>query len=99
MMRYRPREWDGSMCWTSLVQARWDVTCLRQEPTDHCCGTARGKTAQCYSRITEVGRHLFRAMGFLPEMQNCGLCMRRECKGRIVSDPDMHHGTCVTHVP
>ena len=30
--------------------------------------------------------------------------MRRECRERLpppprVSDPDMHHGTCVTHVP
>ena len=42
-------------------------------------------------------------------MQNCGLCMRRECRERfprhrlqwkpLVSDPGMHHGTCVTHVP
>ena len=45
----------------------------------------------------------------LPDMQNCGLCMRRECRERfprhrlqskpLVSDPGMHHGTCVTHVP
>ena len=48
-------------------------------------------------------------MGLLPDTQNCGLCMRRECRGRfphhwlqrkpLVSDPGMHHGTCVTHVP
>ena len=45
------------------------------------------------------------AMGLLPDMQNCGLRMRRECRERfprhrlhrksLVSDPD----TCVTHVP
>ena len=48
-------------------------------------------------------------MGLLPDTQNCGLCMRRECRERfprhrlqrkpLVSDPGMHHGTCVTHVP
>ena len=48
-------------------------------------------------------------MGLLPDTQNCGLCMRRECRERfprhrlqrkpLVSDPDMHHGTCATHVP
>ena len=48
-------------------------------------------------------------MGLLPDMQNCGLRMRWECRERfprhrcqrklLVSDPDMHHGTCVTHVP
>ena len=48
-------------------------------------------------------------MGLLPGTQNCGLRMRRECRERfprhrlqrkpLVSDPDMHHGTCVAHVP
>ena len=47
-------------------------------------------------------------MGLLPDAQNCGLRMRRECRKRfprhrlqrkpLVSDPDMHHGTCATHV-
>ena len=48
-------------------------------------------------------------MGLLPDTQNCGLRMRRECRERfphhrfqrksLVSDPGMHHGTCGTHVP
>ena len=48
-------------------------------------------------------------MGLLPNTQNCGLRMRREYRGRfprhglqrkpLVSDPGMHHGTCVAHVP
>ena len=42
-------------------------------------------------------------MSLLPDMQNCGLRMHRECRERLpsprVSDTDMHHGTCVTHVP
>ena len=42
-------------------------------------------------------------MGLLPDTQNCRLRMRRECRegfpDTAVSDPDMHHGTCVTHVP
>ena len=48
-------------------------------------------------------------MGLLPDTQNCGLCMRWECRERfhhhrlqrkpLVSDPGSHHGTCVTHVP
>ena len=48
-------------------------------------------------------------MDLLPDTQNCGLRMRRECRERfrrhrlqmkpLVSDPSMHHGTCVTHVP
>ena len=49
------------------------------------------------------------SMGLLPDTQNCGLCMRQECRERfprhrlqrkpLVSDPDMHHDTCVTDVP
>ena len=49
------------------------------------------------------------AMGLLSDAYNCGLRMRQECRERFprhrlqrkpqVSDPGMHHGTCVTHVP
>ena len=48
-------------------------------------------------------------MGLLPDTQDCGLGMRRECRERFprhrlqrkppVGDPGMHHGTCVMHVP
>ena len=42
-------------------------------------------------------------MGLLPDTQNCSLRMHRECQERYpplpVNDPNMHHGTCVTHVP
>ena len=48
-------------------------------------------------------------LGLLPDTQNCELRMHRECRERfprhwlqrkqLVSDPGMHHGTCVTHVP
>ena len=44
-----------------------------------------------------------------PATQNCGLCMRRECRERfprhrlqtkpLFSDPAMHHDTRVAHVP
>ena len=49
------------------------------------------------------------AMGLLPDTYTCGLRLRRECREQLlrhrfqrkplVSNPDMHHGTCVTHVP
>ena len=52
---------------------------------------------------------LLSVMGLLPDKQNCGSRMRRECRERfsrhrfqrkpLVSDPSIHHGTCVTHVP
>ena len=51
----------------------------------------------------------FKPMGLLPDTQNRGLRMRREFRERfprhrlqrkpLVSDPGMHHGTWVTHVP
>ena len=47
--------------------------------------------------------------GLLQDTHNRGLRMRRECRERfsrhwlerkpLVSDPGMHHGTCVSHVP
>ena len=47
--------------------------------------------------------------GPLTRYENCVLRMRRECRERfprhrlerkpLFSDPDMHHGTCVPHVP
>ena len=51
----------------------------------------------------------FFCMGLLPDMQNCGLRMRPECResffhlrlqGKpLVSDPGMHYSTCIIHVP
>ena len=48
-------------------------------------------------------------MGLLPDTQNCGLRMCRECRERfprhwlqrkpLVSNPGIHHSTCVTQVP
>ena len=48
-------------------------------------------------------------MGLLPNTEKCGLRMRGEYRERfpghrlqtklLVSDPRMHHGTCVAHVP
>ena len=56
-----------------------------------------------------LGRNMRDTMGLLPDTQNCGLRMRREYRERfprhrlqmkpLVSDPGMHHGTCVTQVP
>ena len=43
--------------------------------------------------------HSYVCLGLLPDTQNCMLRMHRESRfAPRVSDPDMHHGTCVTHV-
>ena len=61
------------------------------------------RRTRCYAGDT-------RTMGLLPDItHNCWLRMCRECWERfprhrlqwklLVSDPGMHHGTCVKHVP
>ena len=73
------------------------------------------KQYQCLVRavlaagLTQLRPLIYAGMGLLPDTQNCGLRMRRECRERfprlwfhrklLVNDPGMHHGTCVTHVP
>ena len=52
---------------------------------------------------------LFCTMDLLPDTENWGLRMHRECREPfichqlqnkpLISDPGMHHGTCVTDVP
>ena len=64
------------------------------------------ETQVCLSKCVGI---LYRPMGLLPDAYNCALRICRECRGRfprhrlqrkpLVSDPGMHHGTCVTHVP
>ena len=54
-------------------------------------------------------RSKYHCLGLLPDAYHCRLLMRRECQERfprhrlqrkpLVSDPDMQHGTCVTHAP
>ena len=41
----------------------------------------------------------FASMGPLPDTQNCGLHMHRECRDIFFPATYMLHGTCVTHVP
>ena len=59
--------------------------------------------------MPHLGHQKVTAMGLLPDTQNCGLRMRWKCCKRFplhwlqrklqVSDPNMHQGTCITHVP
>ena len=76
----------------SQVRARW---------SSHCAGRkVQGeKTYWRYDTSAELA-----LWALLPDTQNCGLRMRRECREhfsrhRRISDPDIHHRTCVTHVP
>ena len=61
------------------------------------------------SQMTSPATAGYISMGLLTDTYNCWLRMRRERRERfprhriqrmpLVSDPGMHHGTCVTHVP
>ena len=75
------------------------------------CSTISGRTSLIVSPISTFDSRIviYPVMGLLPDAYTCGLRMRRECRERfpshrlqrkpLVSDPGMHHGTCVTHVP
>ena len=59
--------------------------------------------------IQKLGRVKATSVGLLPDTYNCGLRMRGECwerfprhrfkRKQLLSDPGMHHGAWVTHVP
>ena len=61
------------------------------------------------SNVSDSSTFCVCAWDILPDTENCGLRMRRECRERfprhqlqrkpLVSDPGMHHDTCVTRVP
>ena len=63
----------------------------------------------CDNRLFLLHCMFIYIIGLLPNTQNCGLRMLWGCRERfprhrlqrkpLVSDPGMHHGTCVTHVP
>ena len=78
-----------------------------------CISTQRlHKYARCVTGMMKDKRSQrpgVRPMSFLPGTQNSWLHMHRECRERfpshrlqrklLISDPGMHRGTCVTHVP
>ena len=85
-----------------------------QEPTPCCMSVWFGpfRTQQMTDKkkwiLTIISKNML-FMGLLPDTPNYWLRMRGECRERfprhqlqrkwLVSDPGMHHGTCVTHVP
>ena len=57
----------------------------------------------CHNSMQLLDVKFICSMGLLPDTQNSG-CACAGNAGNVfpspqVSDPDMHHGTCVTHVP
>ena len=94
--------------WTWLL---YSIRFIKVNTTIHKDQALRSIFWYCTSSVIacEVGCYVSNSIGLLPDTQNCGLCMRRESRERfprhrlqrkpLVSDPGMHHGTCVRHVP
>ena len=81
---------------TCVTHVPW---CISGSLTRDCRGNVPGIPGACRTRNLRIWQ----------EAKNCGMRMRREYQERfprhrlqrksLVSDPGMHHGTCVTHVP
>ena len=62
-----------------------------------------------HNNIRHAAKKIWQQQASYQIRQNCGLSVWRECRERVpchrhqgkplVSDPNMHHGTWVTHVP
>ena len=105
-----PRQWlcpIGGFLWYSSRAVKWGlwvqlVYTQSQQNTTICEGCE-----QFMGCPTSPAKRC--PMGPLPDAKNCGLRMRREFQESfprhwlqrkpIVSDPGLHHGTWVTHVP
>ena len=91
---------DWRFWWKSQFDGNFGLVSFRSAPPQHC-------TYLVSSCLGSFGIDYL--MGLLPDTQNCGLRMHRECRERfsfhwlqrkpLVGDPGMQHGTCVTHVP
>ena len=91
--------------WETEIIHHWNVFKSSRSSVEQIDGLAQdcGNTSALRHRDNRV------PMGLLPDTENCGMRMRRECRERfprhrlqgkpLVSDRGMHHGTWVTHVP
>ena len=62
-----------------------------------CVGTSLAESSLVITRLLSSSQ--ISAHGPLTRYAKLWVRMRRECRERYVSDPEMHHGTRVTHVP
>ena len=103
-----------TLCWLRMRPWFFDTTILTDVPTCAYPDSAKDMPLMevnpaimgCYNGKWYI---LFRFRDLLPDTQNCWLPMDRECRERfsrprlqrkpLVSDPSIHHGACVTHVP
>ena len=101
--------WWFEKPWRSLVISMVGAKCTLmawyvKNPDEHCYITWFFKVLTLWPQHNIAEKPCTYSMGILPDTQNCGLRMRRECRERFspppfVSDPDMRHGTCVEHAP
>ena len=86
-------------------RAHYDVIVMdgprHQEPV-YACNEKGTSLPGCAWNVRHSLCHI--DMGLMPDTWNCGGCACTGNAGNVspprrVSDPDMHHGTCVAHVP
>ena len=76
-------------------------TCVQccQAATDY-CDVSLGAMGSCWYKCHgSLTRYLKLRVVHAPEMLGMFLPQHRLQRKPLVSDPGMHHGTCVTHVP
>ena len=93
LLYWHLKGWFGFVCGHKILTQFFTVLIFQNQNTGYSSSTSSSTAF----------------MGLLPDTLKCGLRMRRECRERfprhriqrkpLVSDPDMHRGTCVTHVP
>ena len=104
--RHQQKQQHCDICYMPILQLIWLLllpvrsSCERMllMKTWFCCAYCRGRKhvmPKCCSGDS--------TMGLLPNTSNCGCACARNAgnvfPATAVSNPDMHHGTCVTHVP
>ena len=92
--------WTSS--WTTIdLPVIWNATTFVQRHCNvkNCCVLCHNLTGFNWGLVCQKQA----SMGLLPDTQNCGWhapgMPGTFSPSPQVSDPDMHHGTCVTHVP
>ena len=86
----------GTVLWLAIYHSDYDA--WKRFTHIFCIHCIHDDLIKSYHTIYESW-----SMGLLPDTQNRG-CACAGMSGKFspspqVSDPDMHHGTCVTHVP
>ena len=106
------RLWNNTFKQKAFMHAReYVLTVMYTHTYEHTFVQTRAYALVVMSTTLKMDGYIpfYNILGLLPDTENCDLCMRRECRERfprhrlqrkpLITNPGMHHGTCVTHVP